>query len=149
MAGSLKILLACLLVAAPLAGQDEEPEVAVGYLRIITDTDLVQIYIDGEAIGYSPIREKLTLTPGWHTVSFFPSDFRWTHWTHRQRRTIVNVIESGTHHVMVKPGELAELNMEWHAIERRLAKYESSQRIGGIIGISMVAIIFLLLASAQ
>ncbi len=149
MTGSLKILLAGLLVAAPLAGQDEEPEATVGYLRIITDTDLVQIYIDGGAIGYSPIQEKLTLTPGWHTVSFFPSDFKWTHWTHRQRRTIVNVIESGTHHVLVKPGELAELNMEWHDIERNLAKYESSQRIGGIIGVSMVALIFLLLARAQ
>ncbi len=121
MTGGLKILLIGLLVVAPLAGQDEEPEATVGYLRIITDTDLVQIYIDGEAIGYSPIRENLTLTVGWHAVSFFPSDFKWTHWTHRQRRTIVNVIESGTHHVLVEPGELAELNMEWHAIERRLA----------------------------
>ncbi len=148
MTGGLKILFAGLLVAVPLAGQDEEPEATVGYLRIITDTDLVQIYIDGEAIGYSPIREKLTLTPGWHAVSFFPSDFKWTHWTHRQRRTIVNVIESGTHHVLVEPGELVELNMEWHAIERRLAKYESSQRIGGIVGVSMVAIIFILLARA-
>ncbi len=148
MTGGLKILLAGLLVAAPLAGQDEEPEATVGYLRIITDTDLVQIFIDGEEIGYSPIQEKLTLTPGWHTVSFFPSDFKWTHWTHRQRRTIVNVIESGTHHVLVEPGEQAELDMEWHAIERRLAEYESSQRIGGIVGVSMVAIIFILLARA-
>ena len=148
MTDGLKILIAGLLVVASLPGQDVEPEAAVAYLRIITDTDLVQIYIDGEKIGYSPIRERLILTPGWHTVSFFPSDFKWTHWTHRQRRTIVNVIESGTHHVLVKPGEVAELNMEWHAIERKLAEYKSSQRIGGIVGVSMVAIIFLLLARA-
>ncbi len=143
----LKVAL-CLLIALPLWAQEEEPEAAVGYLRIFTDTDLVQIYLDGEEIGYSPILEKLILTPGWHNVSFFPSDFKWTHWTHRQRRTIVNVIQSGTYNVVVKPGELTELHMDWHEIGLKLTQYESNRWLGGIVGLAMVAVVFLLFASA-
>ncbi|MEE9464396.1 MAG: hypothetical protein V3W14_02320 [Candidatus Neomarinimicrobiota bacterium] len=146
MANHLKIVL-CLLTALPLWSQEEE-QAAVGYLRIFTDTDLVQIYIDGEVIGYSPILEKLTLIPGWHNVSFFPSDFKWTHWTHRQRRTIMNVIQSGTYNVVIKPGETTELHMEWHDIELKLAQYESSRWIGGVVGLSMVAVMLLLIESA-
>lgn len=138
----------CLLIALPLWAQEEEPEAAVGYLRIFTDTDLVQIYLDGKEIGYSPILEKLILTPGWHHVSFFPSGFKWSHWTHRQRRTIVNVIEAGTYNVVVKPGELTELHMDWHEIGLKLTQYESNRWLGGLIGLSMVAVVFLLLASA-
>ncbi len=129
-----------------LSAQETNPEPTVGYIRIFTDTDLVQIYLDGKAIGYSPILENIPVTPGWHTVSFFPPDFRWTHWTHRQRRTIANVIESGTRQVAVEPGAQVEVELEWHDIERRLVKYKSAQRIGNVVGLSMVTISLLLIA---
>ena len=143
---SLLCTCAVLLAVGSLHAQDEESAPAVGYLRIFTDTDLVQIHLDGELIGYSPVLEKLTLTPGWHTVSFFPPGFRWTHWTHMQRKMMVEVIEAGTKHVLVEPGELAEVYLPWRELEQQLQRYEAGRRISTILGMGMVAVVLFLLA---
>jgi len=136
------------LVATNLQAQEVESEPAIGYLRIFTDADRVQIYVDGEMIGYSPIPEKITVTPGWHNVSFFSPDFKWDHWTHRQRKVLINVVEAGTYHVLVKSGELAEVHMEWHDLERQLERYESGRWISALAGIVMVAAVMVLMAMA-
>ena len=136
------------LVAVPAFAQSGEEEAAVGYLRIFTDSDLIQVFLDGEAIGYSPLTERLIVNPGWHTVSFFPPDFAWSHWTHRQRKVIANVLEEGTHHVMVYPGELTEVNVEWRELERKLIEYESSQWIGALVGVSVVLVLLALMMAA-
>ncbi len=142
-------LAAVALLSGALGAQTEQPEAAVGYLRIFTDVDLVQIYLNGEPIGASPIREKITVNPGWHTISFFSPDFKWTHWTHRQRKVIAGIIESGTYHVLVKPGEDKEVSLEWHALERDLIRYESGRGISAAAGMFMVAMTLLLLARAS
>lgn len=142
-------LAAVASLSSALGAQTEPPEAAVGYLRIFTDTDLVQIYLDGQPIGYSPIQEKIPVNPGWHTVSFFSPDFKWTHWTHRQRRVIVNIIESGTYHLLVEPGEVQEVSLEWHVLERDLLRYESGRRISAAAGVFMVALTLMLLAKAS
>ena len=142
-------LAAVASLSSALGAQTEQPEAAVGYLRIFTDTDLVQIYLDGQPIGYSPIQEIIPVNPGWHTVSFFSPDFKWTHWTHRQRKVIVNIIESGTYHLLVEPGEVQEVSLEWHVLERDLIRYESGRRISAAAGVFMVALTLMLLARAS
>ncbi|UCD37650.1 MAG: hypothetical protein JSW54_12640 [Fidelibacterota bacterium] len=133
-------------LGSSLSAQENDTEPAVGYLRIFTDTDLVQIYVDGEMIGYTPILEKIPVTPGWHNVSFFSPDFKWSHWTHRQRKVLMNVVEAGTYNVMVEPGELTEVQMAWHDLERELERYESGRTISAIVGLVMVATTLVLLA---
>jgi len=130
-----------------LWGQGAGEEPAIGYLRIFTDTDRIQIYLDGAPIGYSPILEKIPLQPGWHTISFFAPDFKWTHWTHRQRRMITNVIEAGTRQVLIKPGELETLDLYWRDLEQQLERYESGRLISALVGIGMVTIAMLLIAA--
>ena len=142
-------ILFLLLNVVPAFAQSGDEEAAVGYLRIFTDSDLIQVFLDGEAIGYSPLTERLVVNPGWHTVSFFPPDFKWSHWTHRQRKVIANVIEEGTHHVMVHPGELTEINVEWRELERKLIEYESSQWIGSLVGVTIVSVLLLLMMAAN
>jgi hypothetical protein len=137
--------LAAFLVVS-LRAQEGEDEPSVGYLRVFTDADLVQIYLDGEMIGYTPILEKITVTPGWHHVSFFSPDFKWDHWTHRQRKVLINVVEAGTYHVLVEPGELVEVHMAWHELERQLERYESGRWITAVVGMVMVAAVLVLLA---
>jgi hypothetical protein len=134
------------LLGSPTLAQQIDNESAVGYLRIFTDADLVQIYVDGEMIGYSPILEKITVTPGWHHVSFFSPDFKWDHWTHRQRKVLMNVVEAGTHRVFVEAGELVEVHMAWHELEKELERYESGRTVTAIVGIAMVAMVLVLLA---
>lgn len=140
--------LAAFLVVS-LRAQEGEDEPSVGYLRVFTDADLVQIYLDGEMIGYSPILEKITVTPGWHHVSFFSPDFKWDHWTHRQRKVLINVVEAGTNRVHVDPGELVEVHMAWHELERQLERYESGRWITAVMGMVMVAAVLVLLAMAS
>ena len=142
-------LAAVVLLNSALGAQTEQPVAAVGYLRIFTDTDLVQIYLDGVPIGASPIQEEIPVNPGWHTVSFFSPDFKWSHWTHRQRKVIVNIIEAGTYHVLVEPGEVQEVYLEWHELERDLIRYESGRRISAAAGLFMVAMTLLLMAWAS
>lgn len=135
-----------ILLGSPAFAQQGQTESEVGYLRIFTDADLVQIYVDGEMIGYSPILEKIVVTPGWHNVSFFSPDFKWEHWTHRQRRVLMNVVEAGTYRVYVEPGNLEEVHMAWHNLERELERYESGRVITAIVGVGMVAAVLILLA---
>jgi hypothetical protein len=143
---SILTLLVLYALAGLLWSQENEQESAVGYLRIFVDTDLVQIYLDGEMIGYTPILEKIPVTTGWHHLSFFSPDFKYEHWTHRQERVLVNIVEAGTYRVLVKPGELHEVHMDWHELGRELDRYESGTFYSAIIGIIMVAATMLLLA---
>jgi len=142
------LLVLAVFIGGSLLAQEDESEATVGYLRIFVDTDLVQIYLDGEMIGYTPILEKIPVTPGWHNVSFFSPNFKWEHWTHRQRRVLVNVVEAGTYQVLVEPGELEEVHMAWHELGRALERYESGRWISAAVGIAMVAAVLMLLAMA-
>ena len=134
------------LLGGGLQAQEGEREAAVGYLRIYVDTDRLQIYLDGVMIGYTPLPEKIPVTTGWHHVSFFSPDFKWDHWTHRQRKVLVDVVEAGTYRVLVKPGELEEVHLEWHDLERVLERYESGRWISAAVGVAMVAAVLMLLA---
>ncbi|UCH10065.1 MAG: hypothetical protein JSU61_12825 [Fidelibacterota bacterium] len=142
----LSILALFVLLSHPVWAQQGTDESAVGYLRIFTDADLVQIYVDGEMIGYSPILEKITVIPGWHHVSFFSPNFKWEHWTHRQRRVLMNVVEAGTYRVHVNAGELTEVHMAWHELEQALERYESGRVITALVGIGMIGAVLILLA---
>ncbi|MFC1619090.1 hypothetical protein ACFL45_04000 [Candidatus Neomarinimicrobiota bacterium] len=145
---SILTLLVLFTLSDSLWSQEAEQESAVGYLRIFVDTDLVQIFLDGEMIGYTPILEKIPVTTGWHHLSFFSPDFKYEHWTHRQERVLVNIVEAGTYRVLVKPGELHEVHMDWHKLGRELDRYESGKFFSTIIGIIMVAATMLLLSRA-
>jgi len=133
------------LLGGSLQAQEGESNATVGYLRIFVDTDRLQIYLDGVMIGNTPILEKIPVLPGWHHVSFFSPDFKKDHWTHRQRRVLVDVLEAGTYRVHVKPGKLEEVQMEWHDLERVLQRHESGRWISAAVGVAMVAAVLLLL----
>lgn len=132
-----------------LLAQESTLDATVGYLRITVDTDLVDVYLDGEVIGYSPIAEDFPVIPGWHHLSFFSPDFRWEHWTHRQREVLVEVVEAGTYRIFVEPGEVEEVHMEWHDLEQTLLRVESGRWISATVGIGMVAAVLLLLTMAS
>lgn len=138
-----------LVIMAPLSAQSTPEEPTVGYVRLFTDTDLVEIYIDGALIGYTPILERLVLTPGWHTISFFPSNFKQDHWKYRQKKILNSIIKDGTRQVLVRPGELHEVYLEWQELDRRLRQGETNMFISSIIGVALVGISLTLLAMAQ
>ena len=129
--------------------QSPEPDPAVGYLRVISDTDKLQVFLDGKQIGYTPFRERLTVTPGWHSVSYFAPDFPWQHWTHRQQKMMDEVVKAGTRQVLVRPGEEARVELAWQGIGERLESYESSRRIGTYVGMAMIATTLVLITWAQ
>ncbi len=143
------IILLALIIMGPLSAQSTDEEPTVGYIRLFTDTDLVEIYIDGVLIGYTPILEKLVLTPGWHTISFFPSNFKQDYWRYRQKKLLNSIIKDGTRQVLVKPGELHEVYLEWQELDRRLRQGETNIFISSIIGVALVGITLTLLAMAQ
>ena len=140
-------LIALALLTASAFGQDEHTP-TVGYLTITADADRVEIYLDGRSLGRTPIEEELLLAPGWYNLSFFGPEFKWSHWTHRQARTIATVVEAGTYHVLVPPGEQVSVQMEWMKLEGRLRSYERGRTITLITGVTMIAAGFLLLARA-
>jgi hypothetical protein len=136
-----------MLVTISLA-QTEIREPSVGYLEITADADLVEIYIDGHSLGQTPLENPLVLIPGWYNISFFSPGFKWSHWTHRQRKAIANVIEVGTHHILIRPGERVDLYMEWSELEQRLIKYEQGQNITALVGLTMITSALMLIALA-
>ncbi len=148
MRGNLIIIMA-LVIMAPLSAQSTHEEPTVGYVRLFTDADLIEIYIDGALIGYTPILDRLVLTPGWHTISFFPSNFKQDYWKYRQKNILNSIIKDGTRQVLVRPGELHEVYLEWQELDRRLRRGETNMFISSIIGVVLVGISLSLLALAQ
>ena len=142
-------ILLLLTTSATLSAQEPEDEPTVGYVRVFTDTDLIEVYVDGALIGYTPILDKLILVPGWHTISYFPSNFSQDHWKYRQKKIIRSIIADGTRQVLVKPGELHEVNLEWRELDRRLRQSESNGLISSLVGVAMVGVTLTLLALSQ
>ena len=138
-----------ILHSGDLSAQEPVSEATVGYLRISVDTDLVDVYLDGVVIGYSPIPEDIAVIPGWHNLSFFSPDFRWEHWTHRQRQVLAEVVEAGTYRIFIEPGEVEEVQMEWHDLEQTLLRVESGRWISATVGVGMVAVVLLILTMAS
>ena len=140
-------LISLLLMTTFALGQEDRVP-TVGYLAISADVDLVEIFLDGRSLGRTPIKEELLLAPGWYNLSFFGPEFKWSHWTHRQARTIATVIEAGTYHVLVPPGERVALHMEWMELEGRLRGYERGRSVTLLMGLTMITALFLLLGTA-
>lgn len=142
----LPILTTVSLLTSPALGQTTVSEPTVGYLHITAEVDYVEIFLDGRSLGLTPVADTLMLLPGWYHVSFFGPEFKWSHWTHRQRRTITNVIEAGTFRVLVKPGQMTTLEMAWLDLERQLTAYEQGATFTALVGLGMISSAFFLLS---
>ena len=142
----LPILTTLSLLSGPALGQATVREPTVGYLDITADVDFVEIFLDGRSLGLTPFADTLILLPGWYHVSFFGPEFKWSHWTHRQRKTVTNVIEAGTYQVLVQPGKTTSLEMAWLDLERQLAAYEQGAVFTALIGLGMISSAFFLLS---
>jgi hypothetical protein len=66
------IFIMCLLLITATAGLGTEIT-SSGYLNVNSDPLGLKVYLDGDSIGYTPIRNYL-LKPGEYTVSLFSSD---------------------------------------------------------------------------
>ena len=44
-------------------------------LEIICDTEGLPIYVDGHLVGYSPLKNRVDVLPGWHKVGYFPNNY--------------------------------------------------------------------------
>lgn len=66
------IFIMCLLLITAFAGFGTEIT-SSGYLNVNSDPLGLKVYLDGDSIGYTPIRNYL-LKPGEYTVSLFSSD---------------------------------------------------------------------------
>ena len=114
-------------------------------MKISCDTDSVPIYLDGYYVGKTPILEALTVTPGWHKVSIFPTDDGVSEQSGPSKKTRKDIIRLGQQDVMVEEGNVELVVMSYRAIDAEIEEYQLQTQSGTWVRASMLfALLFII-----
>ena len=115
-------------------------------MKISCDTDSVPIYLDGYYVGKTPIRQALTVTPGWHKVSIFPPDDGIPEQSVPSNKTLKDIIRLGQQDVMVEEGNVELVVMSYRAIDAEIEEYQRQTQSGTWVRASMLfALLFIII----
>tara|TARA_B100000700_G_scaffold127707_1_gene142952 strand:+ start:92 stop:535 length:444 start_codon:yes stop_codon:yes gene_type:complete len=115
-------------------------------MKISCDTDSVPIYLDGYYIGKTPIKQALTVTPGWHKVSIFPPDDGIPEQSVPSNKTLKDIIRLGQQDVMVEEGRVELVVMSYRAIDAEIEEYQRQTQSGTWVRASMIfALLFIII----
>ena len=115
-------------------------------MKISCDTDSVPIYLDGYYVGKTPIRQALTVTPGWHKVSIFPPDDGIPEQSVPSNKTLKDIIRLGQQDVMVEEGNVELVVMSYRAIDAEIEEYQRQTQSGTWVRASMIfALLFIII----
>jgi len=115
-------------------------------MKISCDTDSVPIYLDGYYVGKTPIRQALTVTPGWHKVSIFPPDDGVPEQSVPSNKTLKDIIRLGQQDVMIEEGNVELVVMSYRAIDAEIEEYQRQTQSGTWVRASMLfALLFIII----
>ena len=114
-------------------------------ISIVCDTPDIPIYVDGQLIGYTPLKQNVDVRPGWHTVSFFPNINDEDLDTRKVSRDIIRL---GTQDVLVEVSETVHVSMSYNSLGQDIDGYYNSVRTGSYFGFSMILVLISILVWA-
>ncbi len=109
------------------------------------DVPNIPIYVDGEMVGRSPIKEVVELLPGWHQISVFPDATTPMFEDVPSTRKLRDVFRMGKQDVLVENGQVVHVTVGYRSIEQEVNQYQLHLSASRWIGFSLVGLVICLL----
>ena len=110
-------------------------------IEIFCDTEGIPIFIDGIQIGISPIKDPVQVAPGWHQISYFPSQLSINSGSVKQDRIMRDMINLARQDILVEEGSTVRAVLSYRTIESQALEYEQRISSKRWIGFSMILLI--------
>ena len=119
---------------------DKKPS-PITAIEIFCDTEGIPIFVDGIQIGISPIKDPVQVAPGWHQISYFPSQLSINSGSVKQDRIMRDMINLARQDILVEEGSTVRAVLSYRTIESQALEYEQKISSKRWIGFSMILLI--------
>ena len=116
-------------------------------LEIICDTKNLPIYVDGQMIGVSPLKNWIDVLPGWHKVGYFPNDYsRDSNKLTSKEKILNDIIVMGRLDVFVEEGAHETIVLNYQTLDEEVVDYNKRFQTGTWVGFSLFFTMILLMS---
>ena len=107
-------------------------------LEIICDTKGLPIYVDGQMVGYSPLKKWIDVLPGWHKVGYFPNDYSPDPNTLTSKEKVLNdILVMGRLDVFIEEGKHETISLNYQTLDEEVNDYNKRFQAGAWVGFSL------------
>lgn len=115
-------------------------------LDIHCDTENVPIYVDGNMVGISPLSGPIQVAPGWHQVSYFPSQVRVGDSSPSGTRLMKDIVSLARQDVLVEEGKTVSVVLSYQSVEAEVQRYQQKLESGKWVGFTMMFLTIILIS---
>ena len=116
-------------------------------LEIICDTKGLPIYVDGQMVGISPLKNAIDVLPGWHKVGYFPNDYSKDSNKLTSKEKILNdILVMGRLDVFVEEGKEETIVLNYQTLDEEVVDYNKRFQTGTMVGFSLFFTMILLMS---
>ena len=116
-------------------------------LEIVCDTKGLPIYVDGQMVGISPLKNSIDVLPGWHKVGYFPNDYSKDSNKLTSKEKILNdILVMGRLDVFVEEGKEQTIVLNYQTLDEEVIDYNKRFQTGTMVGFSLFFTMILLMS---
>jgi|TARA_B110000116_G_scaffold79324_1_gene68803 hypothetical protein len=107
-------------------------------LEIICDTKGLPIYVDNQLVGYSPLKNRIDVLPGWHKVGYFSNDYTEDSNALTSKEKLLNdILVMGRLDVFIDEGKHETIALNYQTLDEDVIDYNKRFQAGTWIGFSL------------
>tara|TARA_Y100001980_G_C14553566_1_gene339012 strand:+ start:1421 stop:2302 length:882 start_codon:yes stop_codon:yes gene_type:complete len=128
----------------PLSWKDSRERTS---LEIICDTKGLPIYLDGQMVGVSPLKNPIDVLPGWHKVGYFPNDYSKDSNKLTSKEKLLNdILVMGRLDVFIEEGKHETIVLNYQTLDEEVIDYNKRFQTGTMVGFSLFFTMILLMS---
>mgnify|MGYP001204704873 FL=1 len=128
----------------PLSWKDARERTS---LEIICDTKGLPIYLDGQMVGVSPLKNPIDVLPGWHKVGYFPNDYSKDSNKLTSKEKLLNdILVMGRLDVFIEEGKHETIVLNYQTLDEEVIDYNKRFQTGTMVGFSLFFTMILLMS---
>ena len=128
----------------PLSWKDSRERTS---LEIICDTKGLPIYLDGQMVGVSPLKNPIDVLPGWHKVGYFPNDYSKDSNKLTSKEKLLNdILVMGRLDVFIEEGKRETIVLNYQTLDEEVIDYNKRFQTGTMVGFSLFFTMILLMS---
>ena len=128
----------------PLSWKDSRERTS---LEIICDTKGLPIYLDGQMVGVSPLKNPIDVLPGWHKVGYFPNEYSKDSNKLTSKEKLLNdILVMGRLDVFIEEGKHETIVLNYQTLDEEVIDYNKRFQTGTMVGFSLFFTMILLMS---
>ena len=128
-----------IFVCSIIFSQENDDINKFGFLDIKTDSMNVPFFVDGYFVGTHPLKAPVPVLPGFHEVSYIPSNI--------QHERIKDNLSEGIKRVYVAINDTLEVFLFYDHYLSQIDELETEFRLQNIVGASLVGVLIFVIFS--